>query len=55
VTIFVPGTPVEHLPEAFIPWSHLLETDPDAKELPCYAIWSEADEAGFISIGILPE
>ena len=49
VTVFLPGTPVEHLPEAFIPWSHLLETDPEAKELPCYAVWSEADEAGFIS------
>ena len=49
VTIFVPGTPVDRLPEGFLVWSHLQEIDPDAKEIPYYAIWSEADEAGFIS------
>jgi len=52
VTLFVPGTPVKQLPEAFIPWSHLQETDPDAAELPCYGIWNEADEAGFVSYPI---
>ena len=50
VTVFLPGMPVERLPEGFAPWSHLQETDPDAEVLPYYAIWSEADEAGFISI-----
>jgi hypothetical protein len=49
VTIWLPGKPVEGLPEAFIFWSHLQDIDPDAKELPYFAIWSEADEAGFIS------
>jgi len=49
VTVWSPGTPVEGLPEAFMFWSHLQEIDPDAKELPYFAIWSEADEAGFIS------
>ncbi len=49
VTVFVPGTPVNHLPEGFLMWSHLTEIDPEAKTIPYYAIWSEADEAGFIS------
>jgi len=49
VTVFLPGTPVERLPEGFLFWSHLQEIDPDAEVIPYYAIWSEADEAGFIS------
>ena len=49
VTLYLPGTPVESLPEGFIPWSHLQETAPDAAALPYFAIWSEADEAGFIA------
>ena len=49
VTIYLPGKPVEQLPEGFLPWSHLQEIDPEAKVLPYYAIWSEADEAGFIA------
>ena len=49
VTVFLPGTPVEKLPEEFLFWSHLQEIDPDAKTLPYYAIWSEADEAGFVA------
>ena len=54
VTIYLPGKPVEQLPEGFLPWSHLLDIDPDAKTLPFCAIWSEADEAGFIADGIAP-
>ena len=49
VTFWLPGTPVAGLPEAFMIWSHLQDFAPDAKELPYFAIWSEADEAGFIS------
>ena len=49
ITVFLPGTPVEHLPEGFIPWSHLSEIDPDAEVIPYFAIWNEDDEAGFIS------
>lgn len=48
VTFFLPGKPVDQLPEAFISWSHLQEIDPDAKELPFPALWSEADDAGFV-------
>lgn len=49
VTVFLPGMPVDRLPEGFLFWSHLQEIAPDAKTIPYYAIWSEADEAGFIS------
>ena len=49
VTIWLPETPVAGLPEAFMIWSHLQDFAPDAKELPYFAIWSEAEEAGFIS------
>ena len=49
VTVFLPGTPVEKLPEDFLFWSHLQEIDPEAKTLPFYAIWSEEDAAGFIN------
>ena len=49
VTFFVPGTPVDRLPEGFADWSHLQEIDPQATEIPYYAIWSEADEAGFVT------
>lgn len=49
VIIYEPGTPVDRLPEGFLPWSHLQETNPAAATLPYYAIWSEADESGFIT------
>ena len=49
VTVFLPGTPVEKLPEGFMLWSHLTEIDPDAETIPYYAIWNEADESGFVS------
>ena len=48
VTVFLPGTPVENLPEGFLFWAHLHEDDSQVKTLPFYAIWSEEDEAGFI-------
>ena len=52
VTVFLPGTPVDRLPEGFMIWSHLQEIDPEAKSIPYYAIWSEADEAGFITAAV---
>ena len=42
VTVFLPGTPVDRLPEGFMIWSHLQEIDPEAKSIPYYAIWNEA-------------
>ena len=49
VAIFLPGKPVDSLPEGFMAWSHLSELEPDAEVIPYYAIWNEADEAGFIA------
>ena len=49
VTFFTPGKPVDQLPENFVAWSHLQEIDPDAAELPYYAIWNETDDAGFVT------
>ena len=49
VTIFLPGMPVDRLPEAFMFWSHLNEIAPDATEIPYFAIWNEKAEAGFIT------
>jgi len=49
VVIYTPGKPVEELPEGFLAWSHLEWIDPEAKTLPYYAIWSEADDAGFVA------
>lgn len=50
VMIYETGTPIEKLPEGFMSWSHMQEVDPDAKTLPYYGIWNEADDAGFVSI-----
>ncbi len=50
VTIFLPGTPMEHLPEAFLFWTILYEIDPEAETFPYYGIWNETDDAGFVSI-----
>ena len=49
VMVFLPGTPVERLPEGFMVWSHLQDIAPDATTIPYYAIWNETDEAGFVS------
>lgn len=49
VTFYLPGKPVDQLPEGFMIWSHLQEMDSEAKTLPYFAIWSEADEAGFVT------
>ena len=49
VTLFLPGTPVSRLPEDFLFWTHIQESDPDAETIPFYAVWNEADGSGFIS------
>ena len=48
VILYLPGMPVADLPEGFLIWSHLDEIDPGAEVIPYYAIWNEAEEAGFI-------
>ncbi len=46
VTLYLPGTPVASLPEGFMFWSHL---EQGVETLPCFALWSAADESGFVS------
>lgn len=52
VILYLPGTPVDSLPEEFFFWTHLMEIDPDAETLPYLAFWDEAAESGFVSIEI---
>ena len=49
MVLYLPGTPVDKLPEDFMPWSHLPETDPEAKVTPFFSLWNETDQTGFIS------
>lgn len=49
VSMFLPGKPVNSLPEEFMFWSHLEESDPNAAVLPFYAIWNEEEGSGFIA------
>ncbi len=48
LTLYLPGTPVEGLPEGFLPWSHLNEMEDRPDELPFAALWNEAENAGFV-------
>ncbi len=52
VILYLPGTHVDFLPEALLPWTHLNEIDPHAETLPFHVIWNETDESGFV--GELP-
>ena len=46
--LFLPGTPVDALPEGFLFWAHILGDDvPDA--LSCYGLYDEAEDTGFVS------
>ena len=55
VTFYLPGTPVDRLPEDFMIWSHLEEIAPEATEIPYYAFWNEEEEAGFITYPVSEE
>ena len=45
--LYLPGTPVDVLPEGFLLWAHLLGDDIPA-ELPYYGLYDEAEDTGFI-------
>ena len=51
--LFLPGTPVEELPEGFLFWAHLIGTD--ATELPYYGLYDETEDTGFIGEAPLDE
>lgn len=44
--LYLPGTPVDALPEGFIFWAHLMDEDVD--ELPYYGLYDEQEDTGFI-------
>ena len=45
--LYLPGTPLDALPEGFLFWAHLLGDDLPA-ELPYYGLYDEAEDTGFI-------
>lgn len=49
VTVYLPGVPVSRLPEEFMFWTLWLDLDPAAETFPMYAIWNEAEDAGFMN------
>lgn len=49
VILYLPGTPLDSLPEGFLPWAHLTGIDLHAGVLPYYALWNETDACGFIT------
>lgn len=51
VILYLPGTPVEGLPEEFIFWTHINLIDPQADALPFLSLWNEAADSGFVEIG----
>ena len=46
--LYLPGTPVDKIPEGFIPWAHLDAYGEDVKELPYYGLYDPQEESGFI-------
>lgn len=46
--LYLPGTPVDKIPEGFIPWAHLDAYGEDMKELPYYGLYDPQEESGFI-------
>ena len=55
VTVYLPGTPIASLTEGQMMWFHIDDLDPDTQELPFYALWNEAGEAGFVGMSAQPE
>ena len=45
--LYLPGTLTSALPEGFLFWAHLIGDD-IAEALPCYGLYDEADDTGFI-------
>lgn len=46
--VYLPGTPVEALPEAYLMWSHLNLMEETPASLPFYGLYNEAEECGFV-------
>lgn len=46
--LYLPGTPVDKIPEGFQPWAHLYAFGEDVKELPYYGLYDPQEETGFV-------
>ena len=46
--LYLPGTPVEKLPEEFLMWVHLYAYGEDVTELPFYGLYDPQEDTGFI-------
>lgn len=55
LTLYVPGCPIDSLPEALLPWLHLEDAQGGGTTLQTYVIYSAADESGFIGIPVTEE
>ncbi len=48
ITVYLPGMPVESLPEELTPWIRLWEMETVPEKLPFFVLWNEAGDAGFV-------
>ena len=46
--LYLPGTPINQIPEGFQPWAHLYAYGEDVKELPYFGLYDPQEENGFI-------
>ena len=46
--LYLPGTPVERLPEGYVVWAKLEGLPEEAKELPGYGLYNVPQDAGFL-------
>ena len=46
--LYLPGTPVDALPEGFLLWAHGMGLPAEAETLPCYGLYNAAEDAGFM-------
>lgn len=50
LTLYMPGCPVDSLPEELLPWLHLSDFQGDGSVLQTYVLYSPADESGFVGM-----
>ena len=46
--LYLPGKPIQELPEGFLPWGHLYAYGDDVIALPYYALYDAQEETGFV-------
>ena len=51
--LYLPGTPLEELPEEYLEWVQMAVLDEDTKVLPFYGFYNEKDQKGFSSYEVM--